>query len=198
MTSDAVAADSVDALNGLLRGELSAVETYDQSFDRFADRPELADRLRAVRDEHQDAVRTLRELVTDLGGAPAEGSGPWGSFVAAVTGTARVIGPGTLLAALRQGEEIGIEEYRRALATDLPAAGRDVVMVVVGDHQPPALVSGEGASWNVPVHVIASRAAVLDRLRGHGFRDGLPPGGPVLARMDTLMPILLDAFGDSE
>jgi hypothetical protein len=97
-------------------------------------------------------------------------------------------------------------DYARALAYAYQTlsgylrlhAGRDVVMVVVGDHQPPALVSGEGASWNVPVHVIASRAAVLDRLRGHGFRDGLPPGGPVLARMDTLMPILLDAFGDTE
>jgi hypothetical protein len=76
--------------------------------------------------------------------------------------------------------------------------GRDVVLVVLGDHQPPALVSGEGASWNVPVHVIASRAAVLDRLRARGFRDGLAPQGPVLARMDTLMPILLDAFGNIE
>lgn len=75
---------------------------------------------------------------------------------------------------------------------------RDLVMIVVGDHQPPALVSGEGASWNVPVHVIASRPAVLDRLRGHGFQDGLSPHGPALGRMDTLMPILLDAFGESE
>lgn len=76
-------------------------------------------------------------------------------------------------------------------------ANRDLVMVVLGDHQPPALVSGEGASWNVPVHVIASRPAVLDRLRAHGFRDGLQPPGAALARMDTLMPILLDAFGNT-
>lgn len=76
--------------------------------------------------------------------------------------------------------------------------GRDLVLVVLGDHQPPALVSGEGASWNVPVHVIASRPAVLDRLRAHGFRDGLTPNGAALARMDTLMPILLDAFGNPD
>jgi hypothetical protein len=76
--------------------------------------------------------------------------------------------------------------------------GRDLVLVVLGDHQPPALVSGEDASWNVPVHVIASRAAVLDALRARGFGDGLTPPGQVLARMDTLMPILLDAFGNSE
>ena len=75
------------------------------------------------------------------------------------------------------------------------SAGRDLVLVVLGDHQPPALVSGEGASWHVPVHVIASRGAVLDRLRARGFRDGLEPSADALARMDTLMPILLDAFG---
>jgi hypothetical protein len=77
-------------------------------------------------------------------------------------------------------------------------AGEDTVLVVLGDHQPPALVSGEGASWNVPVHVIASRSAVLEALRARGFRDGLSPHGPALARMDTLMPILLDAFGNAE
>ena len=75
-------------------------------------------------------------------------------------------------------------------------ADRDVVMILVGDHQPPALVSGEGASWDVPVHVIASRPAVLDRLRRHRFTEGLVPQGSAIARMDTLLPLLLDAFGD--
>ena len=74
-------------------------------------------------------------------------------------------------------------------------ADRDIVMVLVGDHQPPALVSGEGASWNVPVHVIASRDPLLDRLREHRFRDGLAPQPSTIARMDTLLPMLLDAFG---
>ena len=77
-------------------------------------------------------------------------------------------------------------------------ADRDMVLVIVGDHQPPALVSGEGASWNVPVHVIGGRPAVLDRLRAQGFRDGLRRPRPPLARMDTLMPILLHAFGNTE
>jgi len=75
---------------------------------------------------------------------------------------------------------------------------RDFVMVVLGDHQPPALVSGEGASWDVPVHVVASRREVLDRLLRQGFREGLTPQRPIVARMDTLMPILLGAFGDPE
>ena len=76
-------------------------------------------------------------------------------------------------------------------------ADRDLVLVLVGDHQPPALVSGAGASWEVPVHVVASRDALIDRLvDGHGFAPGLAPPRPAVARMDGLLPILLDAFGD--
>ena len=77
-------------------------------------------------------------------------------------------------------------------------ADRDVVMILIGDHQPPGLVSGAGASWNVPVHVIASRGGVINRLRDHGFLEGLNPGRTAVARMDTLLPLLLDAFGDEE
>jgi hypothetical protein len=75
-------------------------------------------------------------------------------------------------------------------------AGEDVVMIVLGDHQPAAVVSGEGAAWDVPVHVIASRDAVLDRFRTHGFRDGLTPERPAFGPMHALLPIVLDAFGD--
>jgi hypothetical protein len=73
-------------------------------------------------------------------------------------------------------------------------AGRDLVMILVGDHQPPAAVSGVDASWDVPVHVIASRADVLDRLRQHGFRDGLAPPSHSLMKIHALLPVLLDAF----
>ncbi len=84
----------------------------------------------------------------------------------------------------------------RSLAGYLRAnRDRDVVMIVLGDHQPPALVTGEGASWDVPVHVIASRPAVLEALLARGFRPGLTPARPHLGRMHELLPILLDAFG---
>jgi hypothetical protein len=75
---------------------------------------------------------------------------------------------------------------------------RDFVMILLGDHQPPALVSGTGASWDVPVHVIASRstdrAKILDRLRARGFTDGLTPSRPALGHMHALLPILIDAM----
>lgn len=75
---------------------------------------------------------------------------------------------------------------------------RDFVMVMVGDHQPAAAVSGEGASWDVPVHVIANRRELLDRLVAAGFRPGLTPARPSLGPMSALTSTLLDAFGNHE
>jgi hypothetical protein len=72
---------------------------------------------------------------------------------------------------------------------------RDIVMIVIGDHQPAAAVAGEGAPWDVPVHVIASRAEVLDGLRARGFGPGVTPRRPRLGSMHELLPTLLDAFG---
>ncbi len=70
----------------------------------------------------------------------------------------------------------------------------DLVLVVLGDHQPPAAVSGEGANWEVPVHLIAGRAAVRDALVAEGFASGLSPGRPALGSMPDLTGILLRAF----
>ena len=74
-------------------------------------------------------------------------------------------------------------------------AGRDVVIVLIGDHQPPALVSGVGASWDVPVHVITSRTAILEQLVAQGFKSGLRPSRPTLGPMHDLTSTLLRAFG---
>ncbi len=71
----------------------------------------------------------------------------------------------------------------------------DFMMVILGDHQPAANVSGEGASWDVPVHVIASRPEVLASLRAQGFTPGMEPERRAVARMNELTPMLLTAFG---
>jgi hypothetical protein len=96
--------------------------------------------------------------------------------------------------------------YVESMSYDLASIGgylrkhadRDFTMIVLGDHQPPAAVSGGGAPWDVPVHVISRRAAVLERLHAGGFRTGLTPARPALGRMHALAPVLLHAFGDIE
>lgn len=77
-------------------------------------------------------------------------------------------------------------------------ADRDLVVVLIGDHQPAAFVSGEGAPWDVPVHVITARQPVLDGLKAQGFREGLMSPRPAIATMDGLLPKLLDAFSDPD
>jgi hypothetical protein len=69
-----------------------------------------------------------------------------------------------------------------------------MVVVIVGDHQPPAAVAGPDAPWHVPVHVIARQTELLQRLLAGGFRAGLTPQRPSIAPMHALTPMLLDAF----
>ena len=112
----------IDALNALLRGEVAAVETYDQVIAKFAGQPQAVE-LQRLRDEHTEAAAVLRERVRHFGGDPAEGSGIWGKLTAAITGTAKIFGPAAALATLKQGEEYGIGQFENAL-TD-PEIDRD-------------------------------------------------------------------------
>ena len=75
-------------------------------------------------------------------------------------------------------------------------AGRDYVMILIGDHQPPALVSGEGAPWDVPMHVITNRPAILDSLAAQGFTRGMTPARQTLGDMHEAVPRLLRAFSE--
>lgn len=72
---------------------------------------------------------------------------------------------------------------------------RNLILVALGDHQPPAMVSGEHASWDVPVHIITGNPAVLAALRKSGFVDGMVPARRTLEKMHRLGPTLLAAFG---
>lgn len=73
-------------------------------------------------------------------------------------------------------------------------AARDYVMILLGDHQPAASVSGPDAPWDVPVHLISANRALIERFIARGFRPGLEPQRPVLGSMDGLTRILLDGF----
>jgi hypothetical protein len=72
----------------------------------------------------------------------------------------------------------------------------NLVLVLLGDHQPAPIVAGEGASRDVPVTIVARDHAVLDRISDWGWQDGLKPTpqAPVW-RMDALRDRFLTAFG---
>ena len=74
----------------------------------------------------------------------------------------------------------------------------DLVLVVLGDHQPSTIVTGlhPELSHDVPVSVIAHDPAVLDQIAGWGWDDGLRPGpqAPVWP-MSDFRDRFLTAFG---
>jgi hypothetical protein len=72
----------------------------------------------------------------------------------------------------------------------------NLVMIVLGDEQPAVIVSGQGASHNVPVSIIAHDPSVMDRIAGWGWQPGLLPGpdAPVW-RMDSFRNRFLTAYG---
>ena len=71
---------------------------------------------------------------------------------------------------------------------------REALFIVLGDHQPAGVVTGPGATWDVPVHVISSNPALLQRFVAQGFRPGLEPAEPRLGTLFDLTRILLSIF----
>src|SRR5262249_16928851 len=113
-TTPSTEAHTLDTLNELARGELSAVETYRQALEKVKDAT-----LRATLQEnwrlHQQRAQLLRSKVIELGGKPVEGSGAWGAFAKLVEGGARMFGEKSAISALEEGEDRGLKMYRDAV-----------------------------------------------------------------------------------
>lgn len=112
-----------DILRSLLRGEMSAVETYERALEKVNGSPEGA-KLRQIFADHSQAVGLLRDLLIRYEGQLPMSSGAWGTFANAVQATANLLGDSAALTALKEGEEHGIKEYQRALAE--PGVDADV------------------------------------------------------------------------
>lgn len=95
-------------------------------------------------------------------------------------------------------------DYRRSIEYSLNTLisyvetyGDDnLVLVFLGDHQPAPIITGAGASRDVPVTIVARDRTVLSRISGWGWQEGLMPGphAPVW-RMDAFRDRFLTAFG---
>lgn len=107
----------IKVCNSLLRGELSAVETYSEAIRKHADSP-AARKLREIRDEHLASAQLLRENVLQMDGEPESDSGSWGVFAKGVQGAANLFGADSAVASLQHGEETGLSDYEDALQDD--------------------------------------------------------------------------------
>jgi hypothetical protein len=63
------------------------------------------------------------------------------------------------------------------------------LLIVLGDHQPAPLITGDEAPWDVPVHVISGDSAVLEPFQEWGFVPGAWPDA-------DLIPPGMDYFRD--
>jgi len=119
----------VDTLNGFLRGELSAVETYRQALEKL-NSSVARDELEDCRLSHEQRVAKLREQVARLGGSPTDDSGAWGAFARLVEGGAKALGEKAAISALEEGEDHGLNLYRNEIGK-LDFASRTLVETVL-------------------------------------------------------------------
>lgn len=107
----------VEQLNSFLRGEISAVETYRQAIEKLQSSKDSRGvaLLNQLMSSHQHRVTQLRDEVVRYGGTPSEGSGVWGAFAKVVEGAAELFGEKSAIAALEEGEDHGLKDYKDGL-----------------------------------------------------------------------------------
>ncbi|MFD0745669.1 sulfatase [Phytohabitans flavus] len=97
---------------------------------------------------------------------------------------------------VRTQYRLSVEYSLNTLISYVEKFGDDnLVMVVLGDHQPARIVTGADASHDVPISIVAHDPAVLDRISSWGWQDGIKPGpqSPVW-RMDAFRDRFLTAY----
>lgn len=104
----------IDVCNQLLRGERSAIETYDQAIAKYAGKPQIPI-LERIRTEHVQSVSALEQNVSTMGGSPDRDSGAWGGLTKTIQSTANLLGVDSAVQSLMTGERIGEKNYRDAL-----------------------------------------------------------------------------------
>jgi phosphatidylglycerophosphate synthase len=131
---------------------------------------------------------------------------PWqdvgdGSIFARIP-TAASASQGTLLRHAGQARRafgLSVEYSLRTIFSWLQRYGdKNTVVVMLGDHQPHTVISGQGATHDVPISVIAKDPKVTDQIRGWGWDDGVRPSprAPVWP-MQAFRDRFLTAFGST-
>ena len=98
---------------------------------------------------------------------------------------------------VRAAYRASIEYSLSSLISYLETYGDDnLVLIFVGDHQPSPIVTGHGASRDVPISIVARDPSVFERIAPWGWQQGLRPDAQApVWRMDTFRDRFLTAFG---
>jgi hypothetical protein len=72
------------------------------------------------------------------------------------------------------------------------------LVILLGDHQPPAAVGGERQQWTVPIHVLSRDGELVSPFIAAGYIAGLvPPRATPPKGMESFLPSFLAAFDHS-
>ena len=105
--------EAIKVLNSLLQGERAAVATYNKAISHLVGT--YATELDANQASHAKRVAALADHITRLGGKPIMDGSIWVSFTKMIERTAALVSDALVFAALEQGEDIGLADYRKAL-----------------------------------------------------------------------------------
>ncbi len=74
----------------------------------------------------------------------------------------------------------------------------DALVILLGDHQPPAVIGGELQQWTVPIHVLSRDPELVAPFIAAGFVAGIvPTQAPPHQGMEKFLPSFLAAFDRS-
>jgi hypothetical protein len=110
----------IESLNSFLRGEKSAIETYDQVIAK-AENEGVARELRDNRESHWRRAGLIESEIRKLGGEPSADAGAWGAFAKTVEGGAKLFGLSAAVSVLEEGEDHGLKDYRKDQSDLTPA-----------------------------------------------------------------------------
>jgi hypothetical protein len=88
-----------------------------------------------------------------------------------------------------------IDYTLETLGSYMARCGKNTLFILLGDHQPASIVTGEGASRDVPMHIVSGNPDLLKRLDGWNWQKGMIPlpSTPVY-RMDEFRRKLVESF----
>lgn len=91
---------------------------------------------------------------------------------------------------------IGTIDYSlEVLGSFMQRHARNTIFVLVGDHQPASIITGDDASRAVPVHILTDDETILSGLEAAGFVRGMRPATEMRERrMSDMRQIMLDVF----
>jgi hypothetical protein len=95
---------------------------------------------------------------------------------------------------VRTQYESSIDYVLETLGSYMARYGHNTVFILLGDHQPASIITGDNASRSVPVHFVTDDPSLLERLDAEKWTSGMIPGNQIAEPMDRFRQELISGF----